>query len=225
MIVAAVVAFQVATYTLPPVELPLYVSEEPETVWYPITGSTLADLREEMTKHGPRDAEGVHAGMTHNATYWHISWREGGGSCAITSVAVSTYDTVMLPAWEPPPHPDSALVAEWGRFVTMLGRHEAGHRSIAIDGAGKIAQTLAALPSRATCPDLLTAANTQGQALLAATQARQRQYDTDTKHGLRRGTALEDLGPTRPPFPIVIGVAAIVILVPAIALLRRARAR
>jgi predicted secreted Zn-dependent protease len=228
VIIAAVVAFQVATYTLPPVELPPYVSEEPEVVWYPISGSTLADLRRQMTLHGPRDAEGVHAGLTRDWTRWHVQFGGGGnaGPCRIRTVSVTTYDTVTLPLWTPPPHADLALVAEWGRFVTMLGRHEAGHRSIAIDGAGKIAQTLAALPSRATCPDLLKAANMQSEYVLASTQDRQKQYDADTQHGLLRGTALEDLdAPAQFRLSTILTVAAIVALVLAIGWLVQSRAR
>ena len=228
MIVAVVAAFQVATYTLPPVELPPYVSEEPEVVWYPISGSTLADIRRQMSLHGPRDAEGVHAGLTRNWTYWHVQFGGGGNSglCWIRTVAVSTYDTVTLPLWTPPPHADSGLVAEWSRFVTMLGRHEAGHRSIAIEGAGKIAQTIAALPSRATCPDLLTAANSEGESMLAITQDRQRKYDAETQHGLLHGTALEDLdSPAVPRLPTILIVVTVVALVPVMVWLVRSRAR
>ena len=227
-ILAAVVAFQVATYTLPPVELPPYVSEEPEVVWYPITGSTLADLRRQMSLHGPHDAEGVHAGLTRNWTYWHVQLGGGGNSapCWIRTVAVTTYDTVTLPLWTPPPRADSALVAEWSRFVTMLGRHEAGHRSIAIEGAGKIAQTLAALPSRATCPELLEAANSEGHSVLASTQDRQKQYDAETQHGLLHGTALEDLdAPATPRLPTLLIVVTVVAPALAIVWLVRSRAR
>src|SRR5579872_3579707 len=149
MILAVVTLLQVASYTLPPVEMPRYVSEEPEMVWYPISGSTLRDLRREMALHGPRDNEGVHAGMTRTWTNWHVQF--GGGDaanpCYMRAVQVTVRDTVTLPLWTPPLHADSALVAEWGRFVTMLGRHEAGHRSIALDAAGDIATMLASFPS------------------------------------------------------------------------------
>src|SRR5579871_556067 len=144
---------QVATYTLPPVELPRDVTEEPEIVWYPIAGSSLAELRREMALHGPRDDEGVHAGLTRTWTNWHFQFG-GGNPCYMRAVQVTVYDTVTLPLWTPPYHADSGLVAEWGRFVTMLGRHEAGHRSITLDAAGQIANALASVASRATCPEL-----------------------------------------------------------------------
>jgi predicted secreted Zn-dependent protease len=152
---AGIVAFQIATYTLPSVELPRYVREESDIVWYPVTGSSVRDLQSQMRANGPRDDAGAFAGYTHNNTYWHIMWREGGGSCSVTNVAVATYDTVTLPMWSPPPHADSALAAEWSRF----------------------------------------------------------------------GTALEDVASPPPPLALVVGVAVIVILVPGIVYLRRARAQ
>lgn len=211
VIVSMALAFQLATYTLPPVNLPPEVSEEPEIVWYPITGSTLADLRAQMRVAGPHDDEGVHAGLTRTWTHWRFQFG-GDNPCWMRTVQVTVYDTVTLPLWTPPLHADSALVAEWGRFVTMLGRHEAGHRGIAIEAAGQIARTLAAFPSRATCADMMAAANADGQAILASSGTRQKQYDTDTKHGVRRGTALEDLEPPPRPVPVPVVVAAVVIV-------------
>ena len=212
MIHLAAVAFQIGTYTLPPVELPLNVSEESDIVWYPVAGSSIRDLQSQMHANGPRDDAGAYAGYTRNNTYWHIWWREGGGMCSLTKVAVTTYDTVTLPMWSAPPNADSGLAAEWGRFITMLGRHEEGHRNIAIAGAGEIARTLAMLSPQASCADLSATANAHGQAILASVRARQKEYDADTRHGARRGTALEDVGPPpRRVSLVIIGILAILI--------------
>lgn len=226
MVLTAVLMVQVATYSLPPVELPPYVSEEPEMVWYPIGGSTFSDLRREMAVNGPRDAEGVHAGMTRSWTNWHVQFGGGdaGNLCYMRAVQVTVHDTVTLPLWTPPLHADSGLVAEWGRFVTMLGRHESGHRSIALDAAGDIARTLAALPSQGSCSDMLAAANAQGHAILSTSEERQKQYDADTQHGLRHGTALENLDAAAPRLPTLLIVAFVVALLGAIAWMVRSRA-
>ena len=224
---AAVLTLQVATYTLPPAELPRYVSEDPEIVWYPIAGSSLSDLRREMALRGPRDNEGVHAGMTRSWTNWHVQFGggEGANPCYMRSVQVTVHDTVTLPMWTPPLHADSGLVAEWGRFVTMLGRHEVGHRSIALDAAGEIATALASFPSRASCSDMLAAENAQGQAILATSQERQKQYDADTRHGMRRGTLLENLDAPAPRLPTLLIVVIISALVCAVVWTVRSRAR
>jgi predicted secreted Zn-dependent protease len=214
----AVLAFQVATYTLPPIELPNYVSETSDIVWYPISGATLNDLQSQMRDLGPRDQEGAHAGYTRNSTYWHVTFRNNGGNCWMSAVQVTAFDTVTLPTWAPPPRADPAMVAEWSRFVTMLGRHEEGHRQIAIDGASEIARALAALSSRASCDQLLADANAQGHAILASTRQRQKAYDAETNHGLRRGTRLEDLGP--PPsahWPWLVIAAVIALVIAALA--------
>lgn len=226
MIALTVALLQVATYTLPTVELPRYVSEESDIVWYPVAGSSIRDLQSQMRANGPHDDAGAFAGYTRNSTYWHIHWREGGGSCSVSDVAVATYDTVTLPMWSPAPNADSALMAEWSRFVTMLGRHEEGHRDIAIAGAGEIARTLAMLSPQATCADLAASANAQGHAVLVAIQTRQKQYDEETSHGRRRGTELEDpTSASSPRFPTLAVLATFAVLVPFIVWWRRSRTR
>jgi predicted secreted Zn-dependent protease len=226
VIALTVALLQVATYTLPTVELPRYVSEESDIVWYPVVGSSIRDLQSQMRANGPHDDAGAYAGYTRNNTYWHIRWQENGGSCSVTNVAVATYDTVTLPAWSPPPNADLAVLAEWSRFVTMLGRHEAGHRDIAIAGAGEIARTLAMLSPQASCADLAASANAQGQAILASIRVRQKQYDAETNHGRRHGTGLEDLDPPRrTPPPVLLIVAILAILLPSIVWVLRSRAR
>jgi predicted secreted Zn-dependent protease len=226
VIALTVALLQAATYTLPTVELPRYVSEESDIVWYPVTGSSIGDLQSQMRANGPHDDAGAYAGYTRNSTYWHIRWQESGGSCSVTNVAVATYDTVTLPAWSPPSNADAALMAEWSRFVTMLGRHEEGHRDIAIAGAGEIARTLAMLSPQGSCADLAASANAQGQAILASIQTRQKHYDEETNHGRRRGTALETLDPPRrTPPPALFIVAMLAVLVACIVGLLRARAR
>jgi predicted secreted Zn-dependent protease len=221
VIALTVALLQVATYTLPTVGLPRYVSEESDIVWYPVAGSSIRDLQSQMRANGPHDDAGAYAGYTRNKTYWHIRWQENGGSCSVTNVAVATYDTVTLPAWSPPPNADSALMAEWSRFVTMLGRHEEGHRDIAIAGAGEIARTLAMLSPQASCADLAASANAQGQAILAAIRTRQKQYDDETRHGARRGTALEDVGPPSRRFPAIVVVLAVLLISTGIIVWRR----
>jgi len=226
VIALTVALLQAATYTLPTVELPRYVSEESDIVWYPVAGSSIRDLQSQMRANGPHDDAGAYAGYTRNSTYWHIRWQEGGGSCSVTNVVVATYDTVTLPAWSPPSNADSALMAEWSRFVTMLGRHEEGHRDIAIAGAGEIARTLAMLSPQASCADLAASANAQGHAILASVQTRQKQYDEETSHGRRRGTMLEDPTSTSSPrFPTLAVLATFAVLVPFIIWWRRSRTR
>jgi predicted secreted Zn-dependent protease len=206
MLAVAILAFQVA---LPTLDLPSDVSEESDIAWYPITGSTLADLRAQMRTLGPRDGQTTRAGYTRGYTSWHVAFTNDAGSCLMRTAQVTVYDTVTLPLWTPPPHADSAVVAEWSRFITMLGRHEEGHREISVDGARQIARTLAALPSRSSCPDLLADANAQGHAILASTQERQVRYDEETNHGLRRGTQLENLDPPPLRIPPAIIIALI----------------
>lgn len=211
MLALGVLAFQAATYTLPPMELPSDVSEESDIVWYPITGATLNDLRAQMRLLGPRDGGIPRAGYTRGYTHWSVTYANDAGACVLRTERVTVSDTVTLPLWTPPANADPAVVAEWSRFVTMLGRHEEGHREITLTGAARIARTLSAVPSHASCADLMADVNTQGHAILDAMNASQQQYDLETNHGLRRGTNLENLDgppPRIPPASIIALIAA-----------------
>jgi predicted secreted Zn-dependent protease len=92
-----------------------------------------------------------------------------------------------MPSWEPPAEADAELVADWGRYVEALRRHERRHEENGVGRAVEIRDTLLALGPRSTCADLEVAADAAGEEILEAGRAWDRRYDDDTDHGATEG--------------------------------------
>lgn len=136
---------------------PAGVSGRTSVFYYDVSGRTIAELRADVRRLGPKINGRSFVGETRSPMRW--SWRTestGGGGCMIRDVTVSLNAQITLPRWAPPPDVDSGVVAEWNRFLTALEVHEAGHKDISakagkaiIDRLRGLSGSCAALGSRA----------------------------------------------------------------------------
>jgi predicted secreted Zn-dependent protease len=91
-------------------------------VYYPIVGSTPAELRAQMSAKGPKNA--------------HASLKQGR-AWALTTYSYAEYDakrcrlrmiaTQTLPTWENEMDGSPELKAMWAEFSGMIAEHENGH--------------------------------------------------------------------------------------------------
>jgi predicted secreted Zn-dependent protease len=169
------------------------VSEDAHLAWYAVAGTTRAELRAQMHRLGPVANARTYDGMTRDHVRWHYTYGGNGTACWVSAARVTLTDTITLPRWTPPPGADPALLAEWWRYLSMLKRHEEGHRRIAFDGAARIAEAINRVSAQPTCDAVGDAANAAGHAILLETQTRQAAYDRATRHGGTQGAILEDV--------------------------------
>jgi predicted secreted Zn-dependent protease len=156
--------------------------------YYDIHGRTIAELRADMRKLGPKLDGTSFVGETRSPMRW--SWRtesSGGGGCSIRDVSVSVNAQITLPRWTPPADADSAVIIEWNRFLTALEVHEAGHKDISAKSGKAIIDRLRGLS--APCSMLGTRANDLARTIVDRAREEQRAYDATTRHGLTQGTA------------------------------------
>jgi predicted secreted Zn-dependent protease len=155
---------------------------------YAISGSTTADLRQEMNNRGPQGAGGRRFdGYTH----WYVSWRyqynNTGSGCAIASVTTSVKVTMTLPRWSNEGSANSATRQQWARYLAALEQHEQGHRRHGVEAANEIDVAIAALPSAASCDALSATANALGKSIIQKYVQRDVDFDRDTRHGITQG--------------------------------------
>ncbi len=155
---------------------------------YVIHGASVQALAAQMQALGPHDADEIAPALTRSDRRVSLEFRGDSRGCRISDVTVALDVTIILPAWDIPRDASAALRAEWDRFSGALERHELGHRSIALAGAQRLAQTLARLRGR-TCDDVKTAAEYASRDEAAATRASQIAYDDSTSHGIKQGTS------------------------------------
>lgn len=168
---------------LPPIgRVPAGVQFASRVSEYPVTASTIAELRREMQRVGPV-ADGVrYAGATHWNLRWRFQYAPGPAGCTLRTVSVVTETRIALPRWAPSTTPDPAVAEWWEGFRARLIAHEVGHVRLAVESAGAIVDALRPLTA-GTCPALGARADAVAQGLLVEARRRQAAYDRDTRHG------------------------------------------
>ena len=167
---------------------PAGVNGRTSVFYYDVHGATVAELRADMRKLGPKIDGTSFVGETRSPMRW--SWRtesSGAAMCAIRDVSVVINAQITLPRWAPPANADSNVVKEWNRFLTALEVHEAGHKDISAKAGKEIIDRLRNLSS--PCALLGTRANDLARAIVTKQAEEQHTYDATTRHGLTQGTA------------------------------------
>jgi predicted secreted Zn-dependent protease len=154
--------------------------------YYDVHGSTLAELRADMRRLGPRVNGTSYVGETRSPMRY--SWRTSSirGMCSVTDVRVTMNAQILLPRWTAPADADSALVAEWKRFVTALEVHEAGHKDISARAGREIVDRLRDMSG--LCAQIGNRASELARGITERARLEQERYDAETAHGLTQGT-------------------------------------
>lgn len=172
---------------------PVGVSGRTSVFYYDVHGSTIAELRADMRRLGPKVDGTSFVGETRSPMRW--TWRTEStrsGTCVIRDVNVLINAQITLPRWTPPANADSNVVKEWNRFLTALEVHEAGHKDISAKAGKAIIDRLRNLSE--PCGLLGTRANELTRDIVTRQMDEQRAYDATTRHGLTQGTAF-GMGP------------------------------
>lgn len=153
-----------------------------EISFYDVDGADAAALRQAMDAAGPVDPR-AHRRFDALSS-WHVNWHwpsDGQGGCDVSRVALTFRASVRMPLLVHPLRLDADTADAWGRYITALAVHEAGHVRHAYDHIGAVA---AAIRS-AGCAD----ANARGDAALDALARYDVDYDRETGHGATQGAA------------------------------------
>lgn len=157
-------------------------------VYYDVQGHTLDELRRDMRRAGPKIAGSSYVGETRSPMGW--KWRletTATSQCTIREVTVSMNAEITLPRWNPPADADTALVAEWKRFLLALETHEAGHKDISARAGRDIVHKLRGMTG--LCSQVGLLANEAARVIVDRATEEQREYDLSTRHGLTQGTS------------------------------------
>jgi len=167
---------------------PAGVNGRTSVFYYDVHGSTIAELRTDMRRLGPKVEGTSFVGETRSPMRW--TWRTEStrsGSCLIRDVMVVVNAQITLPRWAPPADADTMVVKEWNRFLTALEVHEAGHKDISAKAGKAMIDRLRNLS--APCALLNDRANDIARDIVTKQMEEQRAYDATTRHGLTQGTA------------------------------------
>lgn len=166
---------------------------EPEIIiqkrYYPAVGQTSAQIRQSLDRNTPVR----HNGKPFDAyTKWDVDWQfwwayDGDGTCRITTV------TTVIRIWQTFPRLENTgslapqQADQWGRYMSALVEHEAGHVALGMDAARNIERQLSQVGDRSSCDQLEVEANALARDIIARYARLEAQYDADTDYGERDG--------------------------------------
>jgi predicted secreted Zn-dependent protease len=187
-----------------PPPLPIGVRAEVIEQPYDVHGLTRAEimrsLNEEARTFVGRGFRGYHQ--------WNIRWQfryaPSLRGCDITSSAVNLESVTTLPRWVDRNRADSALVAEWDRYIGALRSHENGHRDIGYRAAAEIQRTLRRF-SAGSCASISPQANHVARDILERHKRENSEYDEETRHGATEGASWQSRGRIAAPIGSALG--------------------
>jgi predicted secreted Zn-dependent protease len=167
-------------------DVPAEVSVTDDTARYPVIGSTAAEIRTQLRLDRYDIADSDFVGLTKAEVQWQFRLQHVDSGCVLAQIAIFLHFETLLPQWLPPTGRQTALAAQWQRFLSATEIHEQGHRNIALHTAAAIDHLLHAVRAPA-CQGLRDVANLDARTEWDLGDRRQRAYDAGTQHGGTQG--------------------------------------
>jgi predicted secreted Zn-dependent protease len=160
------------------------------TNYYSVTGSSLREIHQSFRQARPWRGTAGHDGFT----VWNVAWRfttaHNGSVCRMTTFTTTTSVNITLPLWIAPTNATDDLKAEWGRYITALGKHEYGHAQFALAAAGEMQKQVKAISQDATCDGLKQRITGVCESAVQKYKQMDDAYDQRTEHGIKEGARL-----------------------------------
>jgi predicted secreted Zn-dependent protease len=172
-----------AVQVKPAVVQPFVHPQESKRVeYYDVTGTTFAELRDQMRAQG---VDGW-AGTTWTHVKYEFTVRPGAEGCRVDSANAVFDARVRLPRWANRRAAPEEQQRAWDAWFPTLQRHEEGHVRIGRDAAARVERVLWDTPASASCPDVIARAKERAQAVLVDLRNQQEDYDLRTDHGRKQ---------------------------------------
>ena len=160
---------------------------------YPITASTLREMRQAIAGSGPMSGGRRWDGVTNASLRWQYAFDSSPAGCRIRDERTNVDVRITMPEWRPDAEADEGTKLWWARYHAALMEHERGHGRLAVEAAAEIVRQLRLVPVGSRCEEVSARAGRIGPTQLQLLRARQAQYDRETNHGavqIREATRL-----------------------------------
>ena len=151
---------------------------------YPITGVSIYRINSELKAHA-KSERGPGNGSTRSEIELTTRLDLQGETCRISTLVVHLRVTTLLPEWIPAGRPSQHVREEWTKSAANLTRHEAGHRTHAIEAAEALRERLMGMAPKRDCLRLDMAIGIELQSAIRRLDSRELRYDARTRGGLR----------------------------------------
>lgn len=147
--------------------------------YFPIKGSTAADLDEALSSSGPlvSGTGARHPGATEMKFGGSVVYAEHARRCSVDSANITLHTKIILPRWTQRRRAERDLALIWDTLASDIKRHEERHAEIARQHARKLQKTIEDLRARASCAEMEAEVARVTEEILSAHDADQARFD------------------------------------------------
>ncbi len=145
-----------------------------------------ASLDNVQMEYYDASAPGGHQGHTDWSLSYQYKSRTVPGGCRADPLETRLQLKVRLPRWRGASGASPDLASRWSRYLSALEVHEAGHVQTGRDFEASFRRAAASLTAP-DCGSLDAALRAQFQSMLKQANARDADYDAQTRHGATQG--------------------------------------
>ncbi|NJR57931.1 MAG: DUF922 domain-containing Zn-dependent protease [Cyanobacteria bacterium CRU_2_1] len=173
--------------------------------YYPIDGTTAAELRSQMLQDGSMSE--LEERRYDAYTKWRVQWSYNHAmteqGCMTASLEGQVDITFTLPQWDTPPNTSSSLIEAWNQYLAALQVHENGHMVNGLEAGIDVLYTLSRSPAYSSCQELEASVDTTTEQIIHYYNQQDINYDRHTQHGLTQGAVFPPAHPSalREPRP------------------------
>lgn len=159
---------------------------------YSVSGSSPAEIRENLNKMGLVDQNGM---RRDGYTGWHINWNwqfNSDGKPDFASTKAELKVKMHLPEWIPNNTVSPELENIWQSFITALIKHEKVHLNFVLSNYKQVEESI--IVAAKNNPALSSSeANQIGYGVLQHIRALDRNFDKETDNGKLEGVTLQPI--------------------------------
>lgn len=164
----------------------------PTVVYYDLDGSSRAELREQLSRLGPRDpiSRRIYQGSSEWGYEISYGLREEADECAVDWVDMQISATITLPRWTRLEAAPPELRQRWMAFAEAMKRHEYGHYEFGLLMGEELQAAVEGMRSGGGCKVLRKEIDGLSRKLLRKYRELDREYEQRTAHGSEAGVVL-----------------------------------
>lgn len=147
--------------------------------YFPIKGSTAADLDEALSSSGPlvKGTGARHPGATEMKFGGSVIYAQHANRCSVDTAKITLHTKIILPRWTQRRRADRDLALIWDTLASDIKRHEERHAEIARQHARKLQKAIEDLRPRENCAEMEAEVARVTEEILAAHDADQARFD------------------------------------------------
>jgi predicted secreted Zn-dependent protease len=161
------------------------------THYYQVYGYTNTQIRQQINACAPKlSGNDDFTGYTTYRLSWQYRYSgNADGTCSLVAPKIGMHIGEVLPSWQASAYATPGLATKWSAFIAGLDTHEHGHITLDQQYAAQILASLQAMPAT-DCGTIAAQANAIINNGVAALDAANVNYDTQTNHGATQGAIL-----------------------------------